>query len=113
MRMLRRAPREAREGGFTDGVSDVLRVFYWVDVLARLIRSSTLLRIVVMLRCSTGQLATCEMVSCSTVGVRMDLWRSHVNVQSDWFFFFLPHMFSTREVVAENPKKPDHKDTPV
>ena len=34
--------------------------------VVRLMRSSTLLTIVVMLRCSTGQRATCEMVSCST-----------------------------------------------
>ena len=29
MRRLRRAPREAREGGVTNGVSDVLDVFDW------------------------------------------------------------------------------------
>ena len=92
---LRRAPREAREGGFTDGVSDVLHVFYWVDVLARLIRSSKLLTIVVMLRCSTGLLATCEMASCSTGGVRTDLWRSHDKFQTD-SRFFIPHTHEVR-----------------
>ena len=45
--------------------------------------TNILYTIATILRSSTGQDATCEMISCSTGGVRADLWRSHGCFQLD------------------------------